>query len=291
MRRRTFLAAVPAVAVGAALRAQTRSGRASAPAPSDEGTAGVPAAGRREVHTPRRPCRRPAGRGELRLALGGLRALRRRRDRAPAGDAGRDRDTQEGRLGGRCGDRHQRLPGLPRADQQRHRRRHVRDAVGPGAKQGRRPRRIGPLAARPQPRDGAVAGQERRAAGAGRGGGVGAGRGRRLVDAPPALRPTEMGRAVRAGDRLCRGRRAGARGDQLTTCGATSRFPAAGRGGRGDRQRGPYLWQGPGRRRGVPQSRPRAHLPDDRPGRPRRVSTKARSRAPSRPISSASAAG
>jgi len=37
MRRRTFLAAVPAVAVGAALRAQAPLGKASGPAPSEEG--------------------------------------------------------------------------------------------------------------------------------------------------------------------------------------------------------------------------------------------------------------
>src|SRR5438270_1953535 len=37
MRRRTFLAAIPAVAVGAALKAQPQTGKTSGPAPSDEG--------------------------------------------------------------------------------------------------------------------------------------------------------------------------------------------------------------------------------------------------------------
>ena len=61
MRRRTFLAAVPAVAVGAALSAQTRKGRASAPAPSDEGrTAAFQPSGeekfeRPDVHAGDRP--------------------------------------------------------------------------------------------------------------------------------------------------------------------------------------------------------------------------------------------
>ena len=217
MRRRTFLAAVPAVAVGAALRAQTRKGRASAPAPSDEGrTAAFQPSGeekfdRPDVHAGDRPV--GASFGSRSAVYGRSRAppgprIRWRRwpgsrcckkggsavDAAIAINAclGFLEPTSSG-IGGDCfamlwDPAQNKVVGL--------------------AGSGRSPRALTLETVR-------VAGEERRAAAAGRGRRLGAGRGRRLVDAAPALRPAEMGRAVRAGDRLCRGRRAGARGDRL----------------------------------------------------------------------------
>ena len=143
MRRRTFLAALPAAAVaGPALRHQP--GREPEPRPAG------------------RACRRPHRRGDLRLALRGLGPARRGGHRPSAGDAGGHRHPEGRRLGGGRGDRDQRRAGLRRADRLRHRRRLLRHAVGPEDEEGGGPERLGPQPRRSASRPRARAPEERR---------------------------------------------------------------------------------------------------------------------------------
>ena len=165
MKRRTFLAAAPLAAIGLPFArmssAQSRRRRAA----DQSGAA-------RHAIFPRRACWRPPRRRQLRHALRSVRPQRRRGDLASARHIGRDRDPQEGRLGGRRRDRDQRRARLPRAYRQRHRRRSLRDAVGSRRVARRRHRRVGPLAARAEPRHRAPPGEGGRAARLWRGDGV-----------------------------------------------------------------------------------------------------------------------
>ena len=249
MRRRTFIAALPAAVAmpalaqgGAQPQARSNGENAPADAPLPRWDAGQDQYLRPDVGPGDRPvgasfASRTAAYG-LHGAAGTAHPL--------ATQAGID-DIEARRLRGGCRDRDQRVPGLSRTDQQRDRRRLLCDAVGPEAEEGGGDRRVWRFTARAEPRNRSRPRQERRAAAAGRGDRVGAGRGRLLVDAAPALRAAEMGRAVRAGDRAGYRRRALPRHHRLLHPPRHGGVPAAGHRHRGNRQCGEAMGQRAGK--------------------------------------------
>ena len=275
MRRRTFLASLPLAGGGRPAARPVRPARPLRAAAREAGPALWPPGEDRFIRGDVHAGDRPVGASfASRSAVYGLSGAA--GTAHPLATLAGDRDVEARRLGGRCGDRDERLPGLPRADLLRHRRRLLRDALGSGAAQGRRPGRLGRSPARAHPRDRPRArGQGGALPPARRGRGVGAGRGRRLVDAAPALRPAALGRAVSARDRARRARARRCPTSSPIISASTSRPSADAGAAIEEIDNAMRTWapdgHAPAAGGDVPQSRSRPHLPDDRRGRPRRL--------------------